>query len=51
MPRVYWGKEPPKGTSYAGKNPFSIYRLSVMDDIVHYIRYIPCVEMFEVPSL
>ena len=37
---------------YAGKNPLVIYiyRLYVMKDLVRYLRYIPCVEMFDVVS-
>ena len=31
---------------HAGKNP-----LCVMNDLVHYLRYIPCVENVDVPSL
>ena len=41
---------PFKGTSYAGKNNFGVYRLCAMTGLVNYIRYIPCVEMFNVPS-
>ena len=38
--RVGWGKEPSKGKSHAGKNPFGKYRLCAMKDLVHYLRYI-----------
>ena len=37
--RVGWGKEPPR------------YRLCAMNDLVHYLRYIPCVERVDVRSL
>ena len=44
-------RAPFKGTSYVGKNNFSVYRLCAMNDQVHYISYIPCVDIFDVPCL
>ena len=37
--------------SYAGKNHFGKYRPSAMKDLIHFLRYIPCVEIVNLRSL
>ena len=39
------------GTPATGKNPFGISVLCSIDYLVHYLRYIPCVNIFNVPCL
>ena len=41
---------PLKAKSYAGKNHFGKYYLCAMNDLVHYLRYVLCLEIVDVPS-
>ena len=38
------------GKSYARRGPFGKCSLRPMHDLVYYLRYIPCVEIVDVPS-
>ena len=37
--------------SYAGENPFGKYHICDMHDLVHYLRYIQCLEHVDVSNL
>ena len=40
-----------EGKSHMGKNPFGKYRPCAINDLVHYLTYISCVEIVDVSSL